>query len=62
MADSKSGVQISKNAFLQALLIIFTLMMLSGILTRVIPSGQFERTIEPGRGVVILPDSFSFTD
>ena len=62
MTDSKSGVQISTKAFLQALLIIFALMMLSGILTRVVPSGQFARTIEPGRGEVILPDSFSFTD
>lgn len=62
MADSKSGVQISKKAFLQALLIIIALMMLSGILTRVIPSGRFDRVVEPGRGEVILPDSFNFTD
>lgn len=62
MAETKSGLQISKKAFIQALLIIFSLMMLSGILTRVIPSGQFARTVEPGRGEVILPDSFSFTD
>jgi uncharacterized ion transporter superfamily protein YfcC len=62
MADTKSGVQISKKAFIQALLIIFFLMMLSGFLTRVIPSGQFARVVEPGRGEMILPDSFAFTD
>jgi uncharacterized ion transporter superfamily protein YfcC len=62
MADSHSGVQISKRAFFQALLIIFFLMMLSGVLTHAIPSGQFIRVIEPGRGEVIQPDSFTFTD
>ena len=48
MAESKSGVQISTKAFFQALLIIFALMMLSGILTWVIPSGQYVRVEEPG--------------
>ncbi len=62
MADSRSGVQISKKAFIQALLIIFSLMMLSGILTRVIPSGQFVRIIEPGGRELILPETFNFTD
>jgi uncharacterized ion transporter superfamily protein YfcC len=62
MADTQSGMQISKKAFIQALLIIFFLMMLSGILTLVIPSGQFVRVVEPGRGEVIQPDSFTFTD
>ncbi|NLN69172.1 MAG: YfcC family protein [Chloroflexi bacterium] len=62
MAESKSGAQISTKAFLQALLIIFALMILSGILTRVIPSGQFIRIEEPGRGEVIDPNAFSFTD
>lgn len=62
MAKSKSGVQISTKAFFQALLIIFALMMLSGILTWVIPSGQYVRVEEPGRGMVIAPDSFSYTD
>ena len=62
MADTQSGVQISKKAFIQALLIIFFLMMLSGVLTHAIPSGQFIRVIEHGRGEVIQPDSFTFTD
>jgi len=62
MADPKSGVQISKKAFIQALLIIFSLMMLSGVLTRVMPSGQFARVVEPGRGEVILPETFTFTE
>ncbi len=62
MANIKSGVQIGRKAFLQALLIIFALMMLSGILTQVIPAGEYVRVEEPGRGAVIMPDSFRFTD
>lgn len=62
MAETKSGAQISTKAFLQALLIIFALMMLSGILTRVLPSGQFSRIEEPGRGQVIVPDTFTYTN
>ena len=62
MAESKSGAQISTKAYLQALLIIYALMILSGILTQVIPSGQFIRIEEPGRGEVSDPNAFSFTD
>jgi uncharacterized ion transporter superfamily protein YfcC len=36
--------------------------MLSGILTRVLPSGQFSRIEEPGRGQVIVPDTFTYTN
>ncbi len=62
MTDTKSGVQISKKAFIQALLIIFALMILSGVLTRTVPAGRYERETIPGRGEVIIPDSFTFTE
>lgn len=62
MTQSKSGVQISNKAFFQAAVIIFGLMMLSGILTLVIPTGQFERVAIEGRGAVILPETFRFTE
>jgi uncharacterized ion transporter superfamily protein YfcC len=61
MAKQKSGAQISTKAFLQAVLIIFILMMLAGILTQVIPAGQYTRQLVDGREV-IDPNSFSFTD
>jgi uncharacterized ion transporter superfamily protein YfcC len=60
MTEQKSGAQISTKAFLQAVAIIFTLMMVSGILTRVIPAGQYARVMEEGREV-IDPNSFRFT-
>jgi uncharacterized ion transporter superfamily protein YfcC len=58
-AEQKSGAQISTKAFIQAVAIIFILMMVSGILTRVIPSGQYESTLEDGREV-IDPASFQY--
>jgi len=60
MTQARSGAQISRKAFLQAVIIIFLLMMVSGILTRVIPSGQYARSIIDGREV-IDPTSFQFT-
>jgi len=60
MAQQKSGAQISKKAFIQAVVIIFILMMASGILTRVIPAGRYTRVEQNGRQV-IDPNSFTLT-
>ena len=57
MSQTRSGAQISKKAFLQAVIIIFILMMVSGILTRFIPAGQYARSMMDGREV-IDPTSF----
>ncbi len=61
MSQTRSGAQISKKAFLQAVIIIFLLMMVSGILTRLIPAGQYARSMMDGREV-IDPTSFTFID
>jgi uncharacterized ion transporter superfamily protein YfcC len=58
MADNKSGAQISTKAFIQAVLIIFFLMITAGILTRVVPAGQYARMEVDGRQVI---DATSFT-
>lgn len=60
MSEKKSGAQISQKAFIQAVSIIFALMMVSGILTQVIPPGQYTRTEVDGREA-IDPTSFIFT-
>ena len=57
----KSGVRISRRAFIQAVLIIFALMMVAGILTRLIPAGQYARVEANGRQV-IDPTTFNLTD
>lgn len=61
MSDKKAGAQISAKAFLQAVLIIFALMMAAGILTRVVPAGQYVRVERDGREV-IDPTSFALTE
>jgi uncharacterized ion transporter superfamily protein YfcC len=59
--EEKSGVRISRKAFIQAVVIIFILMMVAGILTRLIPAGQYERVEVDGRQV-IDPTSFSYVE
>ena len=61
MTQPKSGAQISTKAFLQAVAIIFILMMAAGILTRVVPAGQYSRVEVEGRQVIDAT-SFTFTD
>lgn len=60
-SNKKSGVHINKKAFISSVLILLALMILSGILTNVIPTGKYERELVDGR-VVINPDSFRFTN
>jgi uncharacterized ion transporter superfamily protein YfcC len=59
MTTQKSGAQISTKAFLQAVAIIFLLMIVAGILTLTIPAGQYDRVLVDGREV-IDPASFRF--
>ncbi|MCA1899542.1 MAG: AbgT family transporter [Chloroflexi bacterium] len=59
--EEKSGAQISQKAFIQSLLILLALMVFAGILTLVVPAGQYQRVEADGRET-ILPDSFAFTE
>jgi uncharacterized ion transporter superfamily protein YfcC len=59
--EQKAGAQIGKKAFLQSLFILFVLMLVAGILTQTIPSGQYQRLEQDGR-TVIDPGSFQYTD
>jgi len=61
MTEKKAGIQISKKAFFQAVVIIFVLMLTAGILTRIVPAGQYARVDVDGRKV-IDPQSFTFTE
>jgi uncharacterized ion transporter superfamily protein YfcC len=58
MAEQKSGAQISTKAFIQAVVIIFVLMMAAGILTRIVPAGHYTLLEQDGRQVI---DPTSFT-
>ena len=59
--QQKAGAQISQRAFIQSLAILFVLMMVAGILTRVLPAGQYTRIEVNGRQT-IDPDSFRFVE
>lgn len=61
MTQEKSGIRISRNAFLQAVAIIFSLMLAAGVLTRVVPAGEFTRMEVDGRQVLDA-GSFVFGD
>jgi uncharacterized ion transporter superfamily protein YfcC len=60
MPEPKSGAQISTKAFIQAVVIIFALMVAAGILTRLVPAGQYSLVVQNGRQV-IDPNSFQLT-
>ena len=59
--EQKAGAQISKKTFAQSVLILFVLMMVAGILTRVVPAGRYARIAQEGREVIV-PDSFQVTE
>jgi uncharacterized ion transporter superfamily protein YfcC len=54
-----SSIKIGKKAFFSAFFIILALMLVSGILTKVVPAGSYERVIENGREMVV-PGSFQY--
>jgi uncharacterized ion transporter superfamily protein YfcC len=56
--DHKSGAQISKKAFLQSFIILFFIMLVAGVLTRIVPAGAYTRTRMEGREVI---DANSFS-
>jgi uncharacterized ion transporter superfamily protein YfcC len=55
--NEKAGAQISKKAFIQSALILLLLMLIAGVLTLVLPTGTFDRTVTDGR-TLIVPDSY----
>lgn len=58
--EDKAGARISRKAFFQAFFILLALMIIAGMLTRIIPAGQYTRSEVDGR-TVIEPNSFTFT-
>lgn len=59
--EEKTGVRISKKSFLSSVTILGVLMFLAGILTKILPTGAYERIFTDGRESVV-PGSFRFTD
>ncbi len=57
----KAGAQISARAFIQSVVILAVLMVAAGVLTRVLPTGQYDYVVEQGRQMIV-PDSYHFTE
>jgi uncharacterized ion transporter superfamily protein YfcC len=49
----KNSVEIGKKTFFISVLIIFSIMIISGVLTKTLPSGEYQREIVNGRDVII---------
>jgi uncharacterized ion transporter superfamily protein YfcC len=50
--DTKAGVQISARAFIQSVVILSLMMLAAGVITRLLPAGQFNRLLEGDREVI----------
>ena len=57
MDKGSYSIKVGKRAFFLAFGIILTLMIVSGILTRTVPAGAYDRTVVDGREVVV-PGSY----
>ena len=65
--DSKkaenTGLNISVKSFITAIAVIFALMVLAYVLTFLIPSGEFARTVnEAGQTVIDTAGGFHYVD
>lgn len=60
-SEPDSTLKIGKRAFIFAALIILCLMILSGVLTRLVPAGSYDRVLVDGRQEVVS-GSFRFID
>ena len=61
MNNNDSGLAISKKSFFSSVFILLLLMIGAGILTHIIPSGAFERTVIDGKEAIV-PGTFAFTE
>jgi len=57
--EQKAGAQISQKAFVQSFLILLVLMAFAGALTRLVPAGQYARSLTADGREMILPDSYA---
>jgi uncharacterized ion transporter superfamily protein YfcC len=59
--ESKTSAYISRRAFLQSAGILFFLIIVAGVLTIILPAGQYDRILIDDREV-ILPESFVYIE
>jgi len=59
--EEHAGARINRRTFLQSAVILLSLMMVAGILTRILPPGEYDRVVVAGVEVVD-PDSYHPVD
>ncbi len=50
--NEKAGAQISRRAFIQSALILVVMMLTAGLLTLILPAGEYQRIVVEGRQVI----------
>lgn len=58
--SDSAGIRIERRAFIQSALILLLLMIIAGVLTNLIPAGEYTRVMEDGRQTIV-PGSFHFS-
>ena len=62
MNDIQSfGLKIGKKTFISTVVVLLSVMVLSFILTQVVPMGSYDRIMEDGREIIV-PDSYTQTE
>ena len=62
-SKSKGGLDISVKSFITAIAVIFALMVLAYLLTFVIPSGEYARTVnEAGQSIIDMNAGFNYVE
>lgn len=61
MRDDGAGIKIGKRTFLSAVLILGCLIIAAGVLTYLIPAGEFQRDIVDGREIIV-PGTFEYLE
>jgi uncharacterized ion transporter superfamily protein YfcC len=59
--NKDAGIKISKKSFLSSLIILLILMIISGVLTRILPPGEYDRIIVDGRETIDI-NTFKFIE
>ena len=63
MEEQKQGLNISVKSFITALVVIFVLMVVSYVLTLVIPAGEYARIPDANGNMIIdTENGFSYVD
>ena len=59
--NAKGGLHVSTRSFLTTMAILVALMVLAGVLTRVLPQGQYARTLDANGNEIVVEGSYVLT-